>query len=272
MATAGYALVLQVADPTVAAGVRDHSDYARDPWGRLLRTLDYVYVMTYGGPEAATATGRRLREMHKRIKGVAPDGRRYGALEREPFAWVHATLFEAIVLGHQHFGRPLRTDQVERLWAEWLDLARLIGIGEDDLPSDLAGYRAYFDRVVEERLEHSDVVDDVLAVMTRPKAPALPVLGGRLWKLARVPLSRPLAVATTGLLPPVLRERFGLRWTRAQALELRTLGALSRSATPVLRGRLRNVGPGYLAWRKQAIARGELGSGGPSARRLAAAA
>jgi uncharacterized protein (DUF2236 family) len=33
LATASYALMLQVAHPTVAAGVREHSDYARDPGG-----------------------------------------------------------------------------------------------------------------------------------------------------------------------------------------------------------------------------------------------
>ena len=36
---AGYALVLQVAHPTVAAGVEEHSRYRQDPWGRLVRTL-----------------------------------------------------------------------------------------------------------------------------------------------------------------------------------------------------------------------------------------
>src|SRR5204863_10112433 len=36
---AGAALLLQVAHPTVAAGVREHSDFKADPWGRLWRTL-----------------------------------------------------------------------------------------------------------------------------------------------------------------------------------------------------------------------------------------
>ena len=272
MAGSGYALVLQVAHPTVAAGVREHSNYAQDPFGRLIRTLDYLYVMTYGGPEAAAATASRLREMHKRIRGEKPDGSRYSALEPEPFAWVHATLFEAVVKGSQYFGVPLRPDQIERLWREWLDMARLIGIHDDDLPRDMAGYRDYFDRMVDERLEDSDTVQEVLSVMTRPAAPPVPLIGGPLWKLLRVPLSRPLALATTGFLPRALRERFGLRWTRAQELELRALGRISRSTTPVLPARIRNVGPAYLAWRRQAIARSESDSAGNTVARLAPAA
>ena len=61
---AGVALLLQVAHPTVAAGVREHSDFERDPWGRLWRTLDFVNLFIYGGPEAAASTGR-LRARRK---------------------------------------------------------------------------------------------------------------------------------------------------------------------------------------------------------------
>ena len=53
---AGAALLLQVAHPTVAAGVREHSDFKSDPWGRLWRTLDYVHMLVYGGPDAAVNT------------------------------------------------------------------------------------------------------------------------------------------------------------------------------------------------------------------------
>jgi uncharacterized protein (DUF2236 family) len=70
----GYALLLQVAHPTVGAGVTQHSDFKADPWGRLLRTLDYTSSLVYGGPELAWRMGRRVREMHGRIRGVRPDG------------------------------------------------------------------------------------------------------------------------------------------------------------------------------------------------------
>ena len=43
LSTSGYALLLQVAHPTVGAGVLEHSNFREDPWGRLLRTLDYVH-------------------------------------------------------------------------------------------------------------------------------------------------------------------------------------------------------------------------------------
>src|SRR5437870_6091858 len=100
---AGYALLLQVSHPTVGAGVTEHSQFRRDPWGRLLRTLDYTYTMVYGGPRAAGEMGRRIRAMHTRIRGRTPDRRPYHALEPRAYAWVHATLAEAIVSAHARF-------------------------------------------------------------------------------------------------------------------------------------------------------------------------
>jgi uncharacterized protein (DUF2236 family) len=257
LATAGYALLLQVSHPTVAAGVREHSDYASDPWGRLLRTLDYVYVMTYAGPEAAASTGRRLREMHKRIRGTAPDGRRYHALEPEPYAWVHATLVDGIVTGHRRFGRPLSPMQVDRLYGEWLALGRVIGVRDQDLPGDWRGFREYFDHMVAERLEDNDVIHGVLETLMQPARPPVPLLGEGVWRVARLPMARLFRLATVGLLPPVLRQRCGLEWSRGKERELRALAAASRAATPLLPKRLRNLGPTYLRWRRDALARGE---------------
>src|SRR5437588_8503485 len=68
-----YPLLLQVAHPTVGAGVRDYSDFERRPFNRLFGTLDYLLVLQYGGRDAVDM-GRRLREIHKRFKGVKPDG------------------------------------------------------------------------------------------------------------------------------------------------------------------------------------------------------
>jgi uncharacterized protein (DUF2236 family) len=262
---AGYALLLQVAHPTVGAGVREHSNFRQDPWGRLLRTLDFTNVMVYGGPELAFEMGRRVRGMHKQIKGVDSAGRHYHALEPEAYAWVHATLAEAIVAGHARFGRPLSRDQVEQLWAEWRAMGRLLGVRADDLPEDWAGFRRYFDAMVADRLEDTESVHDVLDTLGEPIRPPIPHLGDAAWRAARVPAGRLNRVATAGMLPPLLRKRFGITWTRAQELELRALSAAARSATPAMPAALRNMGPGYLRWRGEALTRGPAGPALPAA-------
>jgi uncharacterized protein (DUF2236 family) len=258
-AASGYALLLQVAHPTVGAGVRDHSTFEEDPWGRLLRTIDYLYLITYGGREAANV-GRRLREVHKRIKGTNPDGTTYHALEPEAYAWVHATLVEGAIRAHLRFVGPLSQDQIERMYAEYVPLGRLLGLRSEQLPPDWPSFLAYFDDMVLNRLVRHETVDRVLRSLMRPgRPPQLPAALEHPWQLLRIPPARALRAATIGLLPPVLRERFEVEWSGVNEAEFRGLAAASRAVGPLLPRRLRHMGPDYLRWRADEIARGPLG-------------
>ena len=251
---AGYALVLQVSHPTVGAGVSEHSDFRSDPWGRLLRTLDYSYTMVYGGPRAAGETGRRIRSMHARIHGTLPDGRPYHALEPHAYAWVHATLAEAIVRAHATFGRPFALREREQFWREWRALGRLLGIGEDDLPASWERFDVYFEQMVDRRLERTQAAAEVLAALARPAPPAAAALLRGLWSLGRLPVGHLLRLATVGLLPARLRVRLGLRWSAARELELRAAAGTLRGMTPLMPPVLANIGPRYLELRARAIA------------------
>jgi len=255
---AGPALVLQVAHPVVAAGVREFSDFERDPWGRLLRTLDYATLLVYGGPEAAARTARVTREMHRPIRGVTPDGRPYSALEPRAYAWVHATLVEMVVAAHAVFARPLPAVEVERLYAEWLSLGALLGVRERDLPPTWAGFRAYVDATVRDELADSDVVQTVLRTLGRPAAPPVALVPGAAWSVALRGPSAVAGLATRALLPPVLRARLGLAWTPGHEVALRALRLATRFGTPPP---LRCTGPFYLRLRRGAIARGPYGPG-----------
>jgi uncharacterized protein (DUF2236 family) len=247
---AGSALVLQVGHPTVAAGVAQHSDYATDPWGRLLRTLDYLFTAIYAEPDEAAKAGRQLRERHKRITGTKPDGSSYHALEPEAFTWVHATLIEQIVAANSHFARPLPPSALEPFYAEMLAIGRLHGVADGDLPPTFAEFRSYFDDMVDTRLEDSEVVRGVLDSLTHP-APPSQRLPEPAWRVARAPLVRAARLGTVGLLPRRLRERWGLPWSRGQELQLRAIGAASRGMTPVLPQSLRVMGPAYLRQRQR---------------------
>ncbi len=255
-----YAILLQVGHPTVGAGVSEHSDFRGDPWGRLLRTLDYSYVMTYGGPALAGEMGRRIREMHKHIKGVKPGGEHYHALEPEAYAWVHATLAHSIVRTHELLGTPIPSGEIDVFYAEWRRSGRLIGVREGDLPETWAEFGEYFERMVRERLERTAAVDEVLESLAAPTRPELPFLPEAAWRLARIPAAHQITLVTGGLLPPLLRDRFGVEWTPSKQRQLQVLAAASRAATPLLPGTLRNVGPSYLRWRREAIARGDAAS------------
>jgi uncharacterized protein (DUF2236 family) len=256
-----YPLLLQVAHPTVGAGVRDYSDFEERPWNRLMRTIDYVTLLIYGGPEAIQV-GRRLRGLHKGFRGTREDGSQYYALEPAAYAWVHATLIDAYVAGHAQFGRPMRLDERERFYEEYRGLGRLLGVREADLPPDWRSFRAYFNSVTENDLVRTGSVDRVLRSVHGPVPPPLPV-PGTLWRAMRIPARRALVLGGIGLLPPSLRQRFAVRWSLRDEAEFRSFSAASRALTPVMPGRLRITGPAQLRWRQAAIARGPLGADGP---------
>ena len=272
LSTSGYATLLQVTYPTVGYGVHEYSSFLKDPWGRLLRTLDYVHGTIYGGPELAGRLGARVRGMHKAIKGTRPDGRRYHAMEPEAFAWVHATLAVGIVDGHRHFVGPMSDDEKQAFLDEWLRVGRLIGVREQDLPTRWPDFEAYVERMVAERLEWTPAVPEVLATFKGRKPPNIPGLPRWLWRLVHAPISYQLRINTFGLLPPVLRERLGVPFRRRDALAFRVLAALSRASGPLVRGPAANFGPHYVRWRRQALARGDVASGSAQRREPTAAA
>lgn len=255
---AGYALLLQTAHPTISAGVRDHSNYKNEPWQRLFRTLDYVNLTIYGGEDAVEVT-RRLREMHKRIKGTNPDGTKYHALEPEAYAWVQATLVRAVIDVNERFVGTMTPAEHEQVYQEWLGLARLLGVRQGDLPERYADFGAYFDRMVEQKLTLTESAVDVLDSLRRPARPwFLPRWTEWLWRVLIMPAAYVLTLTTTGMLPPVVRARLGLKWTPGKERQFRAIGAMSRALTPVLPRRLKVSGPYYLKQRRRQLAHDEF--------------
>ena len=85
-----------------------HSGYKGDPWGRLQRTSDFLATTTFGTVEHAEAAIARVRAIHERVRGTAPDGRPYAASDPHLLRWVHVTEVDSFLAAYQRFGeRPL---------------------------------------------------------------------------------------------------------------------------------------------------------------------
>jgi uncharacterized protein (DUF2236 family) len=252
-----YPLLLQVAHPTVDAGVAEHSDFEQRPWDRLLRTVDYVSLLVYGGPDAVAA-GRRLRALHKRFRGTREDGARYSALEPAAYAWVHATLIDTYVRTNGRFGRPLTHNEVDRFYREYRGLGRLIGVRDRDLPPTWPQFRAYFRRTAHDQLTRTASVERVLATIHDVAAPPMPI-SDLAWRAIRVPARRALRLGGIGLMDPWLRRRLEIRWSRIDEAQFRALGLTARRIAPLMPTSLKVMGPAHLDWRRAEIASGPLG-------------
>ena len=152
LAGGGRALLLQVAHPLVAAGVEQHSDYRRDPWGRLYRTLDLTTKIAFGDAEVARRAADRVRGTHGRVHGVSAEGMPYDARDPALLTWVWATLVDTALLVYQRAVRPLAPGELARYHAEQVRFAEAFGVPPGYAPADPAAFRAYWERMVAEEL------------------------------------------------------------------------------------------------------------------------
>jgi uncharacterized protein (DUF2236 family) len=237
----GYALALQLGHPTIAAGVRDHSNFAADPWRRFFGTLDFVNLLVYGTPEQTARATSNLRAMHGRIRGIDAHGHRYRALEPSAYAWVHGTLGEAIVRGHHVFGTPLSARDKDEFWSEWRCLGAQLGVRDGDLPETWSAFQDYLRVVVDEVLEYSEMID--VAQNVAHHAPAAVV-------------ARWGAFLARGTMGARLRAKYRIPWSGRDQWTFARIAAAHRAARPVLPPLLRHAGPTLLRVRGRRIANG----------------
>ncbi|HEY9437913.1 MAG TPA: oxygenase MpaB family protein, partial [Streptomyces sp.] len=163
------ALTLQVAHPAVGAGVDEHSVFRTDPWGRGERSVRSLQLWVYGGEEAAEE-GRRLRRLHRTIRGTDTRGRPYNALDPATYAWVHATGFPVYRHAVRYLVRPLTGAQERALYAEWLRVGRVLGIDDRDMPQTIEAFWPYYRRMLADEIEATVVVRELTAT-DRPVPP-----------------------------------------------------------------------------------------------------
>ena len=220
------ALLLQLADPAVAAGVDEHSDFRRDPWRRLDGTLRSYLRIIYGSAPVARAEFRRLNALHRDIRGQGYDA-------RDPVLalWVHATLVDSTIVANDAWLGPLPRGRAARFYTETLPIARAFGVPESMIPADLDDFDAY----LEARLapgggvEVSDIARQLADAILHPPLPGL---------LARLPLDPRLYGWTLwpaiGLLPPSVRDAYRLGFGRRERLVADWLVAGWRAWNPFL--------------------------------------
>ena len=123
------ALLLQSLHPLAMAGVAEHSDYRGDPWGRLQRTSTFLAVTTFGPAADATRAVDKVRGIHRRVHGTAPDGRPYHASDPHLLEWVHVAEVQSFLVAHQHYGaQPLDAQGRDGYVADTARVAEALGV------------------------------------------------------------------------------------------------------------------------------------------------
>jgi uncharacterized protein (DUF2236 family) len=141
------ALLLQSLHPLAMAGVAEHSDYRGDPWGRLQRTSTFLAVTTFGTADDAQRAVDKVRGIHRRVHGVAPDGTPYEASDPHLLEWVHIAEVDSFLLAYQRYGAaPLDKADRDGYVADTARVAEALGVldpprTEKQLQQRISAYR-----------------------------------------------------------------------------------------------------------------------------------
>lgn len=236
LAAGGRALLMQVAHPKVAAGVAQHSDFQKDPFARLHRTMAAMWSIVFDEEPQARAALEGIGKVHARVRGVVdPDegafaGTSYNANDQELLLWVHATLIDSALVGYEQFVAPMTRTQKTAYYDDSKRLARLFGIDEKLIPNNLNDFEKYM---------HQMMAGDEITIDSTARSVSQDILYARPWifKLAG-PLFR---LVTAGLLPARLREGYGLNWSARRAKLLARFSKMVRFLLPLVPGVIRIV-------------------------------
>jgi len=240
----GRALLMQAANPLVAQGAIDFSAYADDPFGRLMRTIHWVTMVTFGTRAEAQAASDVVNRMHVRVRGALPDGHatgvqlsgtEYTALDGELLRWVHASFVDTMLVTHDALIGGLTTAERTRFVREWDAVADVMHVPDALLWRSHRELRAYVDREVKRGIATPGAGSRLVSrTVLRPPLPSPWLRPG--WDV--------VAFTTVGLLPATVRRAYGILWTPAHSAAHRALCLSLRRSRPLLPQRLR-VSPVY---------------------------
>ncbi|WP_430780735.1 oxygenase MpaB family protein [Actinoplanes sp. G11-F43] len=227
-------LYLQALHPRAVAGVAQNSGYRADPWGRLVRTSNYVGTVLYAPTAEVERAAGRLRRLHAGMTATDPrTGEVFRIDDPALLRWVHVTEVESFVTTAVRAGMRLTPDEVDGYYTEQLRAAELVGLDPSTVPSTAAEVDGYYESMRPELGLTRDGAETAL-FLTVPPVPEN--WGGWPFRLG-LSLSPArwayLGVASTaiGLLPPWARRAYGgWGWSStdmAAGLSLRGLRALT---------------------------------------------
>lgn len=228
VAAGGRAILLQIADPVVAAGVRRHSDFARRPQQRLAHTLMYVYAVVVGTPEDAAVAASFVMHAHRPVTGADDPDRQL---------WVAATLVDSALRTHRLLGSPVDDERAEDVLRAYAPIATALRVPAERWPDSMAAFERYWASTLAQ-LRVTDDARGVVRDLLHPRhAPV--------WVRAVMPVVR---VVTVGMLPAPVRTQYGFAWGPREVRRFRRTVSRLRLLRAVLPGALLRL-PGPLLLR-----------------------
>lgn len=229
----GYAVLLQLAHPFVAAGVDDYSNFQEEILKRLYGTVDFMHDIVFEDRQTVKIALEKFNKMHVRIQGrlgdragnFSPD-QYYSGTDPLAKLWVFATFVDTGWRAYELFKKPMTMNEKRQYYTESLTLAELMGVRGDILPQTWEDFRHYMDEMLEgNTLMVTAKAKELGQAVLYPKVNFFPGLSAGL-----------LRFVTAGLLPGRFRNAYGLTWHKRKQVLLNTFSRTIRVLRPVAPG------------------------------------
>src|SRR3954451_2294359 len=237
------ALLMQAAHPLAVSGLLAHSTAMEEPYERLARTAETMSTIAFGSREDADRLTRRVRAMHRRVRGQIGHpvgsfsaGAPYRADQPDLLMWVLFTLVDSALVVYQLYVERLSDDEQAAYWDDYKVVGRLFGLRPTDMPDTLADLREYKREMLEgDALHVSDWARSrAREIVLEPPGP---------W-VARAP-GEGGSFMTVALLPGPIRRQYGFAPIPPAPLRRALVAGgaeyVKRAVIPLLPDRLRLV-------------------------------
>jgi len=190
------AVILELAEPAVRAGVWEHSSFRKDPLNRLKRTGLAAMISVYSARSVAEPMIARVVRMHASVQGTTAAGIRYSANDSRLLTWVHATAAFGFAAAYDKYVVSLNAQNFNDFYLEGAPISRLYGA--IDSPRSAQEMQALFESM-RSRLAPSAIIFEFLRIMRDTAAFPAPLR----W------MQPMLLRAAVELIPDWLREALG---------------------------------------------------------------
>jgi len=211
------AVILELAEPSVCAGVWNHSSFRTDPLTRMRRTGAAAMITVYAPRKEAAAMIARVVAMHDKVKGTLADGTPYRANDPRLLDWVQATATFGFSQAYCGYAAALSRHEQSAAFAEGAEAARLFGA--TGAPRSLEEWEGLLARTLP-GLAPSPALCEFLQIMR-----STPILPAPLR-----PLQRLLVRAAVDIVPSPVRRRLQLEEAGLRRGEWLMVSALARTA------------------------------------------
>ena len=211
------ALIMGALDARNYVGTAEHSRYRDLPFKRLAATAKMFETVFFGTRAEADKVLSVVHRMHAAVEGELqedagprhPAGTSYSAHDPELMLWTIAVAADSGAYFYDRLVRTMSGEEKNRYWADWVRFGELFGMPAAVAPVGWSAFRSY----MEGRLASDEMHLTEEARLTGHGV------------AFRIPFGAPGVLARDvhnlvilGSLPPVVREHYGLPWSRRRQL------------------------------------------------------